>query len=367
MNRFHADTFCALVILTLSSGAFAQQSKVIPAANAKTEGSQLMVYPFGYTTPRVQQVWDGGAITSSVAFIDGINFRGNAPRSTAMPGRSIRNLTMDFGATSVSPATLTTTFASNITASMTTVVSGTYNLPPQPVLATSPSPFDVRFSWKTPVMFSSTSGDHLLMDVTIPGAPGKSSYFLDAEVSSGGNRNGVVKPFGTTGSFSRPQKVQMAADTQTLVPGGALDIRCGSFTQNYVGNLLFSLSNQSWGAISLPLNLGILGAPGNNLYVGMDITLPFNTSPMSLGFESRLKSPIPSQPPFNGLTFYTQAYYLDSGANAAGLVSTHGLDLTTGGQTGPIMNHIGHFDNTSPTGRLGVRGGLVAEFTGILP
>jgi len=337
-----------------------------------TEGSRLSVYPFGYTTPRVHQVWDGGAITSSVGFIDGINFRGNAPRTAAVPGRSYKNLQMQFGATTVSPVTMTTTFASNITSTMTTVVNGAYNLPPQPALATSPSPFNVRFSWNTPVMFSSMTGDNLLMDVTIPGPRGKSSYFLDAEVSSGGSSGGVVRPFGTTGKFSRPETVTLSGDAQTLIPGGTLDIRCGSFTQNYTGNLLVSLSNQSWGSISLPLNLGILGAPGNNLYVGMDVTLPFTTGPSTTaGFESRMSSPIPSQPPFHGLTFYTQAYYLNPGANAAGLVSTHGLGLTTGGKTGPILNHMGHFDNTSPTGNFGfgtsLYGGVVAEFTGILP
>ena len=161
MSRFYSDTRCALAVLVLSSVTLAQQSKVIPAANAGTEGTRLSVYPFGYTTPRVQQVWDGGAITSSIAFIDGINFRGNAPRTAAVPGRSYNNLQMQFGATTVSPVTMTTTFASNITSAMTTVVNAAYNLPPLPALATSPSPFDVRFSWKTPVMFSSTSGPTL--------------------------------------------------------------------------------------------------------------------------------------------------------------------------------------------------------------
>jgi hypothetical protein len=279
---------------------------------------------------------------------------------------------MQFGATTVSPVTMTTTFASNITSAMTTVVNGAYNLPPLPALATSPSPFDVRFSWNTPVMFSSTTGDNLLMDVTIPGPRGKSGYFLDAEVSSGSSSGGVTKPFGTTGRFASPEKIQLSADTRTLVPGGTLDIRCGSFAKSYTGNLLVSLSNRAWGAIMLPLDLGIIGASGNNLYVGMDVTLPFNTGPgTTSGFESRMTSPIPSQPPFHGLTFYTQAYYMDPRANTAGLVSTHGLGLTTGGKMGPILNQVGHFDNTSATGNFGfgssLYGGVVSEFTGILP
>lgn len=361
--------------LALSAAIFtpsvsAQASKVIPAANASVEGSRQSVYPFGYTTPRVQQVWAGTAITSSVAFISGFEYRANAPRSAtqAMLARSYKRLQLDFGTTTVSPTTLSKTFATNITSTMTTVFNAAYNLPAQPATATSPSPFNIIFSWTTPVMFSSANGN-LLADVTIPGPRGKSNYFIDAEVSSGGG-GGTISPFGTTGVFSRPESVKLSANPGTLIPGGTLTLTCAPFRNRYVGNLMISLSNRMWGSIPLPLDLAFIGAPRNSLYVGMDIVLPFSTTAIGTFHSSNLTARIPNQSQYYGLRLYTQAYYLDAKANAAGLVTTHGLGLTVASSSGPVTNIVGHFDNTSLTGNYAygtLYGGPVVLFRGVFP
>lgn len=370
MTLSHISFAVAVAAAIFSPPVSAQASKVIPAANASVEGSRQSVYPFGYTNPRVQQVWAGSAITSSVAFIDGLDYRGNAPRSAtqAMPARAYTGLQIDFGPTSVSPTTLSKTFASNITSTMTTVFNAAFNLPAQPALATSPSPFNIKFSWTTPVMFSSANGN-LLVETTIPGPRGKSNYFIDAEVSTGGG-GGTISPFGTSGPFSRPESVKLSANPGTLTPGGTLSLTCAPFKNSYTGNLMISLSNTMWGSVPLPLDLALIGAPNNSLYVGMDIVLPFNTTPATTGHSSNLTAPIPNQSPYYGLRLYTQAYYLDAQANSAGLVTTHGLGLTIASSSGPVTNTVGHFDYNATTGNFGhgsLYGGPVVQFRGILP
>ena len=124
MTRLSRRCLFLTGVIVLGLSLPAQTSKVIPASAAKTEGSRNSVYPYAYTASRFHQVWAGSAITSSVAFIDGMDYRANAPRSTAIAGRTIPSIQIDFGSTSVTPTSLSLTFASNITSAMTTVFSG---------------------------------------------------------------------------------------------------------------------------------------------------------------------------------------------------------------------------------------------------
>ena len=329
------------------------------------------MHPFGTLSGRTQQVWTGTSVTSASAFIDGFNYRCNAPIRNALQGHTFSNLTLEFGATSVTPSTMSTTFANNVTSAMTTVFSGSYNLPSQSRSQTSPAPFNITFSWSQPFVFSANSGS-LLADIKIPGNPGRGQYPLDAFVAGGGNGQSVRR-FGSSGSFSTRESARLLASNQALHPGGSLEVMCRPFSKNYTGNLMFSLSNTTWGAITLPLDLSLIGAPGNNLYIGMDLVVPFNTSGGGgRNIGSRFQAAIPAQAPV-GLTFYTQAYYLDSAANAAGLVTTRGLGLMLGNGTGggpSETNQLGSNDSTSATGRFPfgtTLGGPVVQFSGVLP
>ncbi|MHC4077455.1 MAG: hypothetical protein ACYST0_03310 [Planctomycetota bacterium] len=355
-----------IIPLIFLSAISAQSTKVVPAANAKTEGSTASAYPFAYAFGHTQQIWSGSAVTSSVALISGISFRRDAGNvTTAFSARSFTNVTMAVGTTTKSPTSMSTTYSSNITSPLTTVVSGAYSLPAQPVPTAKPAAFNVNISWKQPYVLTAAKGN-LLLDITLPGPTGKAPYFLDAEYSSGGS-NGVVSPFGQNGSFSTPELFSLSADPLTLKAGGTLSVLCGRFQSNYTGNLVVGLSNKTWTTFSLPLDLALIGAPKNNLYVSMDAQFPFNTAALT----STFKAPIPNNSIYQGLTFYLQAYYGDAKANAAGVVATHGLALTTAtGASGPETNLVGHYDYTQAVGMFPFgtrRGGPVTQFSGVLP
>jgi len=355
---------------TLLQTAAGQNTRVIPAANATVEGTGSSMHPFGTLAGRTQQVWTGASVTSAAAFIDGFSYRCNSPIRNAHQGRAYSNLSLEFGATSVTPSTMSTTFATNITSALTTVFSGAYNLPPQARSQTSPAPFSITFSWSQPFVFSPTSGN-LLADIKIPGTSGRDSYSVDAYVAGGGSGQSV-KPFGAAGKFSSPETARLIASNQAIIPGGSLDIMCRPFTKSYTGNLMFSMSNTTWGSIALPLDLALIGAPGNNLYIGMDLVVPFNASGGGgRNAGSRFQAAIPAQTPV-GLTFYAQAYYVDAAANAAGLVTTRGLGIMIGSGSGgsSVTNQLGSMDSASATGRFpfGVTlGGPVVQFSGVLP
>lgn len=353
--------------LALSAGhALAQSKKVLPAAAATAEGSSASAYPFGYTNPRMQQIWSGSALSSATALLSGISYRLDG-RSGANNSRSYTNVTFAVGGTTMSPTTMTTNFATNVTHTLTTVVSGNYNLPAQAPTAT-PRPFNISFGWSVPYVLDCTKYN-LLFDVTLPGPVGKSNYIVDGEVYSGTGGGGNVSSFGSTGAFSSLELVQLGANANSLVPGGSLDVTCGKFNNSYIGYLIFGTSDKSWTGVPLPLDLALIGAPKNKLYVSMDLLVPFSTNNQNV---SSFTANIPNNPAYAGQRFFAQAYYQDQNANNAGLVATHGLNLLTGGgNTGPITQVVGHYDSTMANGNFynGANryGGPVAEFNGIFP
>lgn len=359
----------ALISLCTLSFVPAQTSRIVPGASSTVEGSTLSVYPFGYTNPRCQQIWSGAALTNSTALIDGISFRMDTKgRNGAEPSRSYTGVTFAIGSTTQTPQGLSKTFANNVTSALTTVASGNWVLPAQPAPTVSPAPFDIHIGWSLPFLFSASSGN-LILDITLPGNVGKSNYFVDAEVSNGASGNSAT--FGASGAFSSPESFQLEADIGALTPGGSLALTCGTFQNSYNGNLIVGLSKSTWGATPLPFNLQAIGAPNNELLVSLDAEFNFNTSATAGGHESTFKSPIPNATTFHGLTFFTQAYYADANANAAGLVTTHALALTIQNPTaGPETNQVGFYDSTATSGNfaLGSRaGGPVTKFHGIFP
>jgi hypothetical protein len=89
-------------------------------------------------------------------------------------------------------------------------------------------------------------------------------------------------------------------------------------------------------------------------------------------WNARFTAPIPNDKMLSGLTFYAQSYYGDANANAAGLVASNALALTTpAANPQPETNQVGYYDSTQPTGWLAfganAQGGPVVRFTGVLP
>lgn len=358
------------LVLLSNLDAQAASTRVVPGANAKIEGSSASAFPYLFTSGRTQQIWTGTAVTSSIALISGISYRRDTNMSkTAVAARAYGNVKIQIGLTTVTPTTMSTTFAKNVTSSMTTVISGNYSIPAQPVPTVSPAPFNINMNWTSPFVFNNTG--NLLLDTTLPGTIGKSEYSVDAEAVTTGPQ-GAVRAFGSPGAFSSPQFYSFKAPSVGLGPGGTVEISAGSFTNALTGTLVLGLSNTVWSGTRLPLDLKVIGAPKNNLLVSMDAQVPFNATLFGLVYRSSFKMPIPNKPVLKSLTFYAQAYYRDTLANSAGLVTTHGLRLTLGnGPSGtPVTNEVGHWIANSTTGFLfgpSAAGGPVVQFSGVFP
>src|SRR6185503_10532968 len=101
-------------------------------------------------------------------------------------------------------------FASNRGSNQTVVISGAFNLPPQP-LAGAPAPFNVAYPFNTPFIYTRPQGD-LLIEVEIPGvATKKDAYYFDAEEYAAGG--GSVSSYGVSGPIQRGD--QLAGNCST--------------------------------------------------------------------------------------------------------------------------------------------------------
>ncbi|MHC4812756.1 MAG: hypothetical protein ACYTGW_02115 [Planctomycetota bacterium] len=380
MNSHRLTTLTALApalaatvaTLALSAAATSQaNTKVIPLSRTNTEGSSGSAFPFAYTVGRTQQIWRGSALTQAVAILNGISYRrdggGGAYAKVDYP-----SLTVSIGLTTVTPKSMSTTFSSNITAPLTAVINkAKYSLPASAAPTTPPAPFGIHVNWTSGFVFDSRKGN-LIVEWNIPGTAAKNSYFLDAERFSGTSGGGSAVPFGTFGKFSSPEQVTFSAVPGTLKLGGTLDVNATSFSKPYTAKLIFGVSKTIYNSTNLPYDLGAIGAPGNNLYTSMDILLPFPLNPFRPVWQGRFTAPIPNSPPLAGLTFYTQSYYADAGANPAGLVASNGVELKVAAASNqPETNLVGFHDATQATGWLSfganVQGGPVVRFKGVLP
>jgi hypothetical protein len=93
--------------------------------------------------------------------------------------------------------------------------------------------------------------------------------------------------------------------------------------------MAFGTSNTSWNRIPLPIDLGILGAPGCAMRTNNLLSLGVTTT--VLGGAS-ITLPIPINTALIDFDYYTQFTVLDPTANAFGLVTTRGIRTTVGGR-----------------------------------
>jgi hypothetical protein len=84
-------------------------------------------------------------------------------------------------------------------------------------------------------------------------------------------------------------------------------------------------SNTSWGAIPLPFDLKLLGAPGCSLYSSLDASFGLATDAKG---AAAVQFSLPNTPGLANSTVYTQFLIVDPGANNGNLVMTEGGRFT---------------------------------------
>jgi hypothetical protein len=360
----------ALVPTILDAEVTAQSTKVVPPNLTSVEGESSYYFPFLYDAGRFQQIWDGQAVCAASAVLTQISFRRDTNQDKSAYTSIVRvNTTVSLGVTSVSPATMTTNFTNNLAnARLTTLVNAVnYTLPAQPAPVGGPAPFNVTYPMTTPFIFINAQG-HLLMEWIVPGsANNKDSYLLDGETQTSGV--GYARPFGAFGRFSAGDTPTFSCDATRLIPGGAVALTVSNLKSNYAAAAFFGFSDTSWSGLTLPFDLGLLGATGNTLYTGRTIELPLPTVASGSTYQGQINLPLPNITTFAGYKMFAQTWFADATANGLGIVASGALELTPGnGQA--YTGIIGIETSTAANGNFEkgatVFGGPVVQFSGTI-
>ena len=159
----------ALAALTLALAPVAVQAAdiVVPNANANAAGGSNNFFPINTGTGvamRYQQVYASSQFGAVPVTLTALKFRqasdatGGAPFSTILPSIAI-NLSTSLNRV----GSLSTTFADNIGANVTTVLSGAVAVSSTaPTAHSGVEPFDIVFTFATPFLYDPTAGDLLL-------------------------------------------------------------------------------------------------------------------------------------------------------------------------------------------------------------
>ncbi|MHC4896192.1 MAG: hypothetical protein ACYTGW_03700 [Planctomycetota bacterium] len=369
MFRLDRSTLTVAAMVTaatfMCATAQAQNSKVVPAIAATAEGNSSAYMPYTYDRGRTQQIWAAQAVAKGAAVLNSVNFRRDGNKSN-YPAYSIAQHKVTIGHTSVSPATMSTTYTANITSTMTTVLNGAFSVAAQPAPTTPPAPFNYKYPLSTPFIYTAPKGNLIMEWVLGSGqATTKGGPMLDAvRVTAGGS--GGVRQFGTWGKFAGNDPAKWTANATKLVPGGSADISLTGFGQAYTSRLFVGVSDQVYGGLKLPYDLGAIGAPGNFLYTGLDVIVGFTlkTGAIPGTWGANPIFPLPNDNKLIGLKALIQSYYADSKANAAGLVSSDAMELTIG-STGPASKMMGRDGTTNATGGF-LSAAAVVQFVGAI-
>jgi hypothetical protein len=363
---FHRTFLPTLLLLTAAS---AQTPKVVPDFCAGLDGNEQSYFPFLYDKTIVQQMWDGAAICTNSALIMDLRMRRDQGDPTTSPGYSIPSLILRLGHSSLTPATMSTTFASNRSGALTQIFSGTYNPPAQLPPAGPTGPFNVVWTLATPFVYTRSQGS-LLFEFEITGiANSKNPYYLDAVRT---NPAGWPTKYGTSGTLATREAFTLDCTSAPalLVPGGSATFSIAGLKSLYPTLLVLGVSRNWYAPVNmlLPFDLGPFNAPGNTIYASPDTTTGIPILPQGALWGGSVTFPIPAQPNLGAQSLYAQTVCIDPPANGLGLVLSHGLQVVLG-TPAAITSIIGASDSTAATGfsqfgSPGDAGGPVVQFTG---
>ena len=171
------------------------------------------------------------------------------------------------------------------------------------------------------------------------------AFFGDPFLHCGDPDNGSVRRFGFGGMDSTMWQARALMKGCPTI-GTTLEVGGSVGTGVQIGPLLFAgFSDKTWGAVPLPFDLKLLGAPGNTLYTGIDFGLLLvpNVAPLPSvqdnrgrvwgpyprgGKGGRISLPLPANTALRGQSVFWQSLVLDPKANAFGIVLSDAIRTT---------------------------------------
>ena len=149
-------------------------------SSAGREGSTATPMVGSYGEGRIQQVVDGSALCTTRAVLTALHLRADGQMMNAFAAKRLPSVKLSLGTTSMTPASMSTTFANNRTGAQTVVFSGALDLPAQD---TKTRPFNITLKLSQSFTYLRSSGN-LLIELEQPKGGVVAEYPFDAHVQS---------------------------------------------------------------------------------------------------------------------------------------------------------------------------------------
>lgn len=326
----------------VAAGVSAQNTFIVPSAlpgpaalpTATNRGGQIDGQTFWYQSPsvqpvRVQHLWNVTDIAVPAAALLGMNFRRPNSIGNVNPSATA-NVTIDLSVGPNTAATRSSTFSANAGA-VTTVFTGTVNLPQDPNSGAGPAPFNVPVPFTTPFVYVASLGNSLVADMTVSSyvpISANQTWYLDAVGQDAGLRIGN----GGEGSQCRFSNGvgQNAIGHINPVLGGQwfVQYQSGSTTRIPTGLIGLGLmgtqgAGSVWNGVPLPLDLTPFGGGTScALKVGFFLAVLLTENAGLQGIYDWPRITVPNDPALYDASFYEQGLFSDPPANQLGLVTT---------------------------------------------
>jgi len=325
----NAYRFLSCSLLAMTSIA-AQNYLVLPVTAAPAmDLPGYSLAPFMQPNARVQMFFDATEVGSSAFVADEISFRYDGPiPQVGAPGPfSCTRMKIDVGVTTVPfPGA---EFAANLTQPLTTVTDGPWSYYPDPGFggphAWGAPNGSLTFPFAVPVDVAIPAGGWLVVDITMEGN----------NIASFGFSHAILDGAATTGGISAGAAVTIGQGCN-VGSGPAATI---SVSGNYAPGAAHFLSGQNLGANALALTVFGISNPAATL-PGTSCTVYTDPIIYKLVVTNAAGAFGPDQagaalalPPDNALAnlvVYEQAISLVPAANAWGLVTSNGVEVSLG-------------------------------------
>ena len=311
----------------------------------------------GVVVPRLaRSVWgNGGSIGGRIARTQQIIAAAEIGGNRVFAGHAYRTRISDFdigarrvqfeikvGATSRSPASMSSNFAQNATSALTTVLPKTWvDLPEIRHRNTDLGYFGVRIPWTRTFAWAPKTGEHFLLEMTrqdlmqssypadsASNWPGTSYLWANSTSATSGRLTpgaGHVMLLRTAGSTS-PMLPRIERDGRPVI-GTTMNLYVEDALARTPVILVIGASKSGWGPIKLPLALAPFGGGKCMLNVSIDTVAARVTDAYG---KHRFPLSVPNVAGLAGLRWHKQWMILDRAANALGLAFSPGATLNAG-------------------------------------
>ncbi len=356
-------TVSLFTLLTATSFATAQQTKVLPAGMDFVEGPLVYTYPFGRASAGMTLLYDADQVTTQQGLLTGMHFR----PSQVTAAQTYPSYTKYYQVTAYTVATMAAQMVAdpsvNAGAAVGAVVfNGPLTLPAVTLPTTFPVDFTIHIPFSTPFLFDGSMGNLMLVietadTVAVP----TGSYRIDAVNFRDNQVTGLVANLDNQGCTAGGQSLQLAGNALTAIVGGSItqtlsSTSFGAFPVAFAG-LSFTAQSQ---------DLAIFGMPGCTSWLGSPV-LQLVLENGSGGYPSVVWA-LPNAPYLEGVALAGQAFGVAGSGLLADSVTSNGVATRIGSNSFPIVKMDMSFRAAS-TWSKGTAGTFIAvvQFDGVFP